>query len=610
MKKGEITRRDFMKVGAGAAAGLMTASIIGCSGGGSGGSEGTDIINRDWYYHGQLGITANFQTNNRDLYRDLLPEAFDMPDSLQFLVSVVNYYSVSFPLVPYHEGFVMLNCKYKGKNGYYTLSMPVDNKLANNAGRSIGFPMYVADRIDLEKSGDVWIGQVLNQGRTVIRMEFTPKGESNTCDNTNPGLPAYNLITLGVGPQVPYPPESCYNGNLTPLGVGPQVLEVKTSLIGNQLFTTTTGSVKVTMDHNETCAGLMDGATMVSAGLEEKKGNWAVVSEDEAKTSVVSITKIKNGRIALAVEEAIDLLGGMEDITACANKIMIKPNLVSDSANSTTKPAVVGTLARLMKGFGKEVLIGEGSAMCANYNFLNGVVYRTKKQSILDPMQKHIFDTLGYTALAQSLNIPLRNLVNLHSGQMSSVPITNGFAYDNITLHKTLTEIDMLCSVPMMKTHMLGQVTLGMKNLIGLYPGTVYGTVRHNVHDKGENVESSAVAGIVVDMVRANKLGLVVVDASMAMEGNGPENGTLVKMDLIIAGTNPLATDMVAAYIMGFSPVEIPTFLWANQAGMQPQRLTQIEVRGESMESVRRKFVRPNLAKWSDVAEIFGGREL
>jgi uncharacterized protein (DUF362 family) len=607
MKKGEITRRDFMKVGAGAAAGLMTASIIGCSGGGSGGSEGTDIINRDWYYHGQLGITAIFQTNNRDLYRDLLPEAFDLPDSLQFLVSVVNYYSVSFPLVPYHEGFVMLNCKYKGKNGYYTLSMPVDNKLADNAGRSIGFPKYVADRIDLAKSGDVWIGQVLNQGRTVISMEFTPKGESNMWDNTNPGLPAYNLIPLGVGPQVPYPPESCFDGNLIPLGVGPQVLEVKTSLIGIQLVTTTTGSVKVTMDHNETWAGLLDGATLVSAGLEEKKGNWAVVSGDEATTSVVSITRIKNGRIALAVEEAIDLLGGMEDITACSNKIMIKPNLVSDSTISTTKPAVVGTLARLMKGVGKEVLIGEGSAACANYNILNGVVYRTRNRDILYRMQKHIFDTLGYTALAQSLDIPPP--INLHIDKMSNVAITNGFVYDNISIHHTLTEIDMLCSVPMMKTHMLGNVTLGMKNLIGLYPGTVYGTVRHLVHDKGANVESSAVAGIVVDMVRANKLGLVVVDASMAMEGNGPENGTLVKMDLIIAGTNPLATDMVAAYIMGFSPVEIPTFLWANKAGMQPQRLTQIEVRGESMESVRRKFVRPDLKKWSEVAEIFGGQE-
>jgi uncharacterized protein (DUF362 family) len=606
MKKGEITRRDFMKVGAGAAAGLMTASFIGCSGGG-GDSVSYETINSDWYYHGQLGITALFETNNRILYRDLLPEAFELPDSLQFLVSISHYHSVSFPLVPYHEGSVILNCKYRGKDGYYYLTMPVDNRLASDAGRSFGFPNYVADSVNLSKDGDVWLGHVHNQGRTVFRMEFRPKGGSDSRDNFNPGPTAYNLLPHGA---VRSYPESCTSGNWIPTGVGPQVLDVKTSLHGIQQVTTTSGSVKVTVDDNEAWAGLMDGATPVSARLEEKRGNWTLVSGSEPTITAVSIARINDGRIDLAVEDAIGLLGGMEDLTACANKIMIKPNLVSDSASATTKPAVVGTVARLMQRYGKEVLIGEGSASCNNYNVINGVYYRTKKQSILDPMQAHIFDALGYTALAQSLNIPQSNLVNLHSGPMSSVPITNGLIYNNISLHHTLTEIDMLCSVPMMKTHNLGQVTLGMKNLIGLYPGTVYGSLRHLVHDQGVNLESSAVAGIVVDMVRANKLGLVVVDASTAMEGNGPVGGNLVQMNLIIAGTNALATDMVAAYIMGFSPAEVPTFLYANQVGMQPQRLTQIEVRGVSMESVRRNFVRPNIQPWNAVAQTIGGLEI
>lgn len=45
------------------------------------------------------------------------------------------------------------------------------------------------------------------------------------------------------------------------------------------------------------------------------------------------------------------------------------------------------------------------------------------------------------------------------------------------------------------------------------------------------------------------------------MEGNGPSDGVLVSMDVIIAGTNPLAADMVAASVMGFEPGEIPTFV-------------------------------------------------
>ena len=83
-------------------------------------------------------------------------------------------------------------------------------------------------------------------------------------------------------------------------------------------------------------------------------------------------------------------------------------------------------------------------------------------------------------------------------------------------------------------------------------------SVRACMHDVASKVEPSGTAAAVVDMVRANKLGLVVVDASTAMEGSGPWDGKAVKMDLIIAGTNPLATDMVSASLMGFEPSEIP----------------------------------------------------
>lgn len=111
-------------------------------------------------------------------------------------------------------------------------------------------------------------------------------------------------------------------------------------------------------------------------------------------------------------------------------------------------------------------------------------------------------------------------------------------------------------------------------------------------------------------MVRANKLGLVVIDGSMAMEGNGPSQGEPVQMDLIIAGTNPLATDMVAANIMGFAPGEIPTFQWANKADMAPRDISQIEVRGETIADVQRRFRRPQIVTWDSVRDRFGGVEI
>ncbi len=322
---------------------------------------------------------------------------------------------------------------------------------------------------------------------------------------------------------------------------------------------------------------------------------------------VVSIVKIKNDRIGAAVEEAIDLLGGIKEVTQGKERIMLKPNLMGPVPTATTKPEVIKTLAQMMKKAGKDVLIGEGSAASPPFNVQGEQVFRTKKRDILDKMQQFVFYSLGYSELAKALDVPL---INLHSGEMVDVEVPDAFCFDKITLHRTLQEIDLLCSVPMMKTHVLAQVTLGMKNLIGLYPGTVYYSVRGLMHDLASDVEPSGTAVAIVDMVRANKLGLVVVDASTAMEGDGPTEGTLVKMDLIIAGINPLATDMVAANCMGFKPREIPTFTWANRGGLFPRHLDDIELRGERPRDVGKRFVKPNIYAWKDIRDSWGVKEI
>ncbi len=354
-------------------------------------------------------------------------------------------------------------------------------------------------------------------------------------------------------------------------------------------------------DFVKTSTGLIIGAAAGGLGIS---GTRIGV---QGEPPVVSVVKISNDRVGYAVEEAIDLLGGIETVAMGKDRIMLKPNLVAESPDFTTKPGVVRTLAELMKRSGKEVFIGEGSAAGNGFNVKGGVVYRTRNREILDSMQQYVFDTLGYTDLARSVGVPL---LNLHSGELADVALKDGLAFDTISLHHSLTEIDLLCSVPMMKTHTLATVTLGMKNLIGLYPGTIYYSVRSWLHDQAAHSHSPGVAYEIIDMVRANKLGLVVVDGSMAMEGDGPSMGDLLKMDVIIAGTNPLATDMVAAYVMGFEPHEVPTFTWANRIGMSPTHLSEIEVRGATLESVRRPFVKPNVVPWTSINQFFGVEEI
>lgn len=322
---------------------------------------------------------------------------------------------------------------------------------------------------------------------------------------------------------------------------------------------------------------------------------------------VVSVVKIKDDRIDLAVEEAIDLLGGIREVTGDKQRIMLKPNLVTPDPNCTTKPEVIKALATLMKQAGKEVSIGEGSTAAPGFNVTDDGLFYSKDPGLLDPMQQYVFDQLGYTEMAKSLDIPL---INLHSGEMVEVEVPDAYVYDRIIVHKSLSEIDMLCSVPMMKTHVLARVTLGMKNLIGLYPGSAYCAVRSCVHNDAMAKNSPCVAYEVVDMVKACTPGLTVIDGSMSMEGNGPSDGDVIKTDLIIAGTNPLATDMVGAQIMGFNKYEVATIAIAMRSGMKPSSIEEIEIRGESVDAVQMAFKRPEMVPWNEIKSWFGAEEI
>jgi uncharacterized protein (DUF362 family) len=322
-----------------------------------------------------------------------------------------------------------------------------------------------------------------------------------------------------------------------------------------------------------------------------------------SKKEMVAIVRLKDGNVEKAVQEAIELLGGIKQVTFGQERIMLKPNLVAPDRQFTTNPEVVFALARMMKEAGKEVLIGEGSAAAESFNFFSNEQFITKKKDILDGMQQHVFDVLGYTERARAMDIPI---VNLHTGEIVELSLKGGLVADTIKLHKSLTEVDLVCSVPIMKTHVLATITLAMKNLIGLYPGTHYFAMRSWLHDRALEKGSSGVAYEILDVNRAVPTGLSVIDATLAMEGNGPTAGTPVEMDLIIAGTSPLATDMVGASIMGFEIDEIPMFQLAHKMNMTPKTLSGIEIRGLSIEQTRRPFARPEIVEWAN----FGYKEI
>lgn len=332
--------------------------------------------------------------------------------------------------------------------------------------------------------------------------------------------------------------------------------------------------------------------------------NPILFSKDKPLVSVVKVNpKWSHGKgIDYATSKALDLIGGVGEVTRGKTRILLKPNLVSHEPSDTTNPPVIEALVNLMKKAGKDVSIGEaGAASLRNIRTdVRGYVCRTSSASMLKGIQDDIFKSTGYDEVSKRTGVPL---INLHVGTMAKMQVPDNFVYKDIFIHKALSDADLVCSVPMMKTHGLAGVTLAMKNIgIGGYPGLIYGTVRSQVHLEGIKVEPTGTASVTIDMVKANKLGLSLIDGTMAMEGQGPSRsggGKLVKMNILIASQNALAADMVAANVMGIEPHEIETFKWAWKAGMGPSTLDEIEVVGESIASVRRPFIRAQVVPYT-----------
>ena len=204
---------------------------------------------RPWAFRGTRLIRTAFPPADLELYRSLLPKQFDMPDEPLVVMTVAYYYDVTLPLVPYREGYVLLQCEYQGRTGWYTYTMPVDDETANTGGRAIGFNKYVADKITLEEQEGVWTGRVVHEGRTVMEITFHPEGEPVEVTSAGEEVVLFNLL---------------------PPGEGPKVDEVNSVRSGDETTVTISGSATAKADAGEPWAGLLD---------PEGKTPWAVYQE-------------------------------------------------------------------------------------------------------------------------------------------------------------------------------------------------------------------------------------------------------------------------------------------------------------------------------------------
>ncbi|MBN2564340.1 MAG: DUF362 domain-containing protein, partial [Candidatus Eisenbacteria bacterium] len=135
---------------------------------------------------------------------------------------------------------------------------------------------------------------------------------------------------------------------------------------------------------------------------------------------------------------------------------------------------------------------------------------------------------------------------------------------------------DVIINVPKMKTHMLTLYTGCIKNMYGAIPGFAKGRL-HNLAPRPVPFSRH-----VVDVYSIVRPALHVMDAVVAMEGDGPSGGTPRSVGAIIAGTDPVAIDTIVAGMMGCRDGQVATTRIAAAKGLGVSDRAGIEIMGET----------------------------
>jgi len=283
--------------------------------------------------------------------------------------------------------------------------------------------------------------------------------------------------------------------------------------------------------------------------------------------------------VALAVQRALDALGGIRKFVKTGYKVLIKPNIAYNRPSPiTTNKEVIATLVDFCYEAGAgDVQVGDSAA------------YPTKH--VYGRTTEDAFEGSGIAKIVVEKGACLANF-DKHEFVEMAVP--NGRVLRTLKVAKSLVDVDIVINVPVLKTHHMTTVSLAMKNLQGVLSDE-YKVIAHrdDLHWK------------LVDLVKAVKPKLTIIDGTRGMEGYGPALGTGVDLDLLIAGENTVACDAIGCLLMDIKPVCVEHLMLAAKEGLGPIKADQIDLASDfEIETLKRRFKRPEESFAEEFSEV------
>lgn len=218
-------------------------------------------------------------------------------------------------------------------------------------------------------------------------------------------------------------------------------------------------------------------------------------------------------------------------------KVLLKPNFNSNMnalTGNTTDLRIIACLIEILQARGyRNITIGEGT---------NSGFYRNK----ID-----VASRLRARRLAKELGV---RFLDLNYSEGWEITFANG---KKAKVARECLEADLFINLPKLKMHHEVGISVCLKNMMGCLVGQENKKKTH--HSLARNI---------VNLNRYVKPHLHIVDGLVAMEGNGPSDGLPVRMDTVIAGTDPYFIDMVCAELVGMPYRDVTYLKVAEELGL------------------------------------------
>ncbi len=287
----------------------------------------------------------------------------------------------------------------------------------------------------------------------------------------------------------------------------------------------------------------------------------------EELKKIVSLKKCSSYQseaLKQALDELLLPLGNWKGFVKPGETILLKINLLGPYPPEravTTHPELVRAVARKVKEAGGKPIIADSPGGRDNQRRIG-----------------KILKTTGIEEVCESENVDFI-LLDQKVEKVKVTEIANP-CYPYLEIGKEILEVDGIISLPKLKTHGFMKLTGAVKVLFGCIPGIKKAEYHLRVAERID------FAKLLIEILLKVKPRLSIMDGIIAMEGEGPSSGEPYPLNLLLASSDSVALDVIAAYVIGFNPEEVYTNAVAKELGFW-KSLKEIEVTGEKLEEIK-----------------------